>query len=100
MFLRMCNEHITDILAFRYGTKDQTRIQLRWDILQTVNGKIDLPLTNDRLKKEIDIFAQKGIKLFPFSAVTGKGVPEIIREMILLISREGEKGESMEIVED
>jgi GTP-binding protein len=50
-------------------------------------GKIDLLVTAERMKKEIDIFAKKGIRLFPFSAVTGSGVPELIREMALLISQ-------------
>ncbi len=50
-------------------------------------GKIDVPLTEERLKKEIDFFAEKGIKVFPFSAITGKGVPELIREMVYLISQ-------------
>ncbi len=59
-------------------------------------GKIDLPVTESSLKKEIDMFAQKGIKVFPFSAVTGKGVPELVREMILLISRSGRVKESQQ----
>src|SRR3989339_776275 len=63
-------------------------------------GKIDLTVTKGRLKKEIDLFAQKGIRLFPFSAVTGKGVPELLREMVLLISRSGKTDESLDIVED
>jgi GTP-binding protein len=52
-------------------------------------GKIDIPLAEERVKKEIDIFAEKGIKVFPFSAVTGKGVPELIREMVYRISQNG-----------
>ena len=63
-------------------------------------GKNDLPLTETRLKKEIDIFQQRGIKLFNYSAVTGKGVPELIREMVWMISRHRKTDESSEAVGD
>ncbi len=63
-------------------------------------GKNDLPLTENKLKKEIDIFTQKGIKLFNYSAVTGKGVPELIREMIWMISRQRKNDESSEAAGD
>ncbi len=63
-------------------------------------GKIDLLPTEERLKKEIDIFAEKGIKVFAFSAATGKGVPELIREMALLISRRGKTDAAEEIAGD
>ncbi len=48
-------------------------------------GKLDLPVTRERMKKEVDTFAQKGIKLFAFSAATGEGVPEVLRELTTLI---------------
>ncbi|MHB8769396.1 MAG: GTPase ObgE [Syntrophales bacterium] len=48
-------------------------------------GKLDLPETRERLKKVIDTFAQNEIKLFAFSAATGEGVPELLRELISLI---------------
>ena len=48
-------------------------------------GKLDLPVTRERWKDVVDIFAQKGIKLFAFSAATGEGVPEVLRELIALI---------------
>ena len=41
-------------------------------------SKTDLPLTRERLKKEIDIFHQKGIEVFAFSAITGEGVDAIL----------------------
>jgi len=48
-------------------------------------GKLDLPETRERLKKVIDTFAQNEIKLLAFSAATGEGVPELLRELISLI---------------
>jgi GTP-binding protein len=48
-------------------------------------GKLDLPTTRERMKKEIDTFARKGIKIFAFSAATGEGVPEVLRELTTLI---------------
>lgn len=56
-------------------------------------SKKDLPSTETKLKKEFDFFAQKGIKLFSYSAVTGKGIPELIREMVLIISRQRQSNE-------
>ncbi len=44
-------------------------------------GKTDLPLTRERMKKEIDIFTKKGIKLHAFSAATGEGIPALLREI-------------------
>ena len=37
------------------------------------------------MKKDIDIFAQKGIDLHGFSAATGEGVQEALRELIARI---------------
>ncbi len=48
-------------------------------------SKLDLPTTRERVKKEIDTFARKGIKLLSFSAATGEGVPEVLRELITLL---------------
>jgi GTP-binding protein len=48
-------------------------------------GKLDLPVTRERMKKDIDTFARKGIKLLTFSAATGEGVPDVLRELITLI---------------
>ena len=48
-------------------------------------SKLDLPITRERIKKDIDTFARKGIKILAFSAATGEGVPEVLRELITLI---------------
>ncbi|MHB8909519.1 MAG: GTPase ObgE [Syntrophales bacterium] len=48
-------------------------------------GKLDLPVTRERMKKDIDTFARKGIELLAFSAATGEGVPEVLRALITLI---------------
>jgi GTP-binding protein len=44
-------------------------------------GKIDLPQTRLRLKKEIDIFEKKGIKIITFSSATGEGISTLIRSI-------------------
>ena len=49
-------------------------------------GKIDLPTTREKMKNEMDIFTQKGIKVLAFSAATGEGVPQLLREMIFRMS--------------
>ncbi|MGO9136126.1 MAG: GTPase ObgE [Syntrophales bacterium] len=41
-------------------------------------NKIDLPLTRERVKKEIDIFGRNGIKVLAFSAITGEGIDSVI----------------------
>lgn len=48
-------------------------------------SKLDLPATRQRMQKDVDTFAEKGIKLLAFSAATGERVPEVIRELIRLI---------------
>ncbi|MBU2055242.1 MAG: GTPase ObgE [Proteobacteria bacterium] len=48
-------------------------------------GKLDIPATREMMKKNIDIFAQKGIDLHGFSAATGEGVQEALRELIARI---------------
>jgi len=45
-------------------------------------GKLDLTITRRKIKKDIDIFTQKGIILHAFSAATGEGVPEVLGELI------------------
>ena len=49
-------------------------------------SKVDLPLTRERMKKDIDIFAKKGLKVFTFSAATGEGVQALLREIIFRIA--------------
>jgi GTPase len=44
-------------------------------------SKIDLPEVRKKIKKEIDIFRKKGIKIFAISAVTGEGVHEVLAEI-------------------
>ncbi|MDI6776611.1 MAG: GTPase ObgE [Syntrophales bacterium] len=44
-------------------------------------NKIDLPVTRERIKKESATFAEKGIKVLPFSAITGEGISEVISEI-------------------
>jgi GTP-binding protein len=44
-------------------------------------NKIDLFLTRERIKGEIASFEEKGIKLLPFSALTGEGIGDIINEI-------------------
>jgi GTPase len=48
-------------------------------------GKLDLPITRERINKDIDTFAQNGLRLFAFSSVTGEGLEEVLRELIPLI---------------
>jgi GTP-binding protein len=49
-------------------------------------NKIDLPFVREKVKKEVALFKKKGIILHPFSAVTGEGVPEILKKIITLLS--------------
>jgi GTP-binding protein len=44
-------------------------------------NKLDLPLTQGRIKKEIDKFREKGIEILTFSAVTGEGIKEAVGEI-------------------
>jgi GTP-binding protein len=41
-------------------------------------NKTDLPATRERMKKDIDIFREKGIEVSTFSAVTGEGLDGIL----------------------
>jgi len=49
-------------------------------------NKIDLTVTRDRLKKEIDLFAQKGIEILTFSAATGEGIPRVIDAIVKILN--------------
>jgi GTP-binding protein len=51
-------------------------------------NKIDLPTIRGRLKKDVAMFAKKGIKIFPLSAATGEGTKAILNELIEMLSRE------------
>jgi GTP-binding protein len=44
-------------------------------------NKMDLPVTRERMKKDIDIFEEKGIKVLAFSALTGEGIQAVIYEI-------------------
>ena len=44
-------------------------------------NKIDLPITRERLKKDIDILEKKGVKVLAFSAVTGEGIDGVINDI-------------------
>jgi GTP-binding protein len=44
-------------------------------------NKFDLPLTRERIKKEIDIFERNGVKVLTFSAITGEGIDSVINEI-------------------
>ena len=48
-------------------------------------NKIDLPDAKSRLKKAVDLFKRKGIKIFPVSAATGEGLPGLLDEIIRLL---------------
>jgi GTP-binding protein len=48
-------------------------------------NKLDLPLTRERIKKEIDNFRGKGIEILAFSAVTGEGVSEVVNRIALTL---------------
>lgn len=60
-----------------------------------VLNKIDLPEVRRKMKKEIDIFKKKGIKIFAISAVTGEGVSEVLAEVVRKLKAE-EIGKSHE----
>lgn len=50
-------------------------------------NKIDLPYVKDQVKKEVARFKKKGIILYPFSAVTGEGITEILNKIIENLSQ-------------
>jgi len=45
-------------------------------------NKIDLPVSRERLKNAVDFFAGKGIRILPFSAATGEGIPAVLQAMV------------------
>jgi len=51
-------------------------------------NKIDLPITRERMKKDIDFFEKKGLKVLAFSAVTGEGVNTVINEITRILNME------------
>jgi len=44
-------------------------------------NKIDLTITRERLQKQVDIFEEKGLRVFPISAATGEGVGALMQEI-------------------
>jgi len=49
-------------------------------------NKMDLPVTQERIKQEIEVFEKKGIRVFPISAVTGEGIDTLIYEIVKILS--------------
>jgi len=52
-------------------------------------NKMDLPATRERIKKDIDIFEKKSIKVLTFSAITGEGVEAVICEIVNKLHMKG-----------
>jgi GTP-binding protein len=50
-------------------------------------NKVDLPATQVRIKKDIDIFHRKGIEVFAFSAMTGEGIDAVLHAIVNVITR-------------
>ncbi|HUH67056.1 MAG TPA: GTPase ObgE [Syntrophales bacterium] len=48
-------------------------------------NKIDLPQVRERIKKEFDIFAGRGINVLAFSAATGEGVDRVLNEIARIL---------------
>jgi GTP-binding protein len=46
-----------------------------------VINKIDLPVVKENLAKILPYFEEKGLKVFPISAATGAGIPELLDEI-------------------
>lgn len=44
-------------------------------------GKADLQETKDKLPAVLEFFGKKGIRVFPFSAITGEGVDLVLKEL-------------------
>ncbi len=51
-------------------------------------NKIDLPITRERLKKDVAVMKKKGIPVFSFSAATGEGTEAVLKQLIEVLSRE------------
>ena len=54
-------------------------------------NKIDLPFVKAQAKKEVALFRKKGIMLHLFSAVTGEGIPEILKIIVETLNKTGYK---------
>jgi GTP-binding protein len=61
-------------------------------------NKLDLPVTRERIKKEIDNFRGKGIEISAFSAVTGEGVREAVARIARKLKTLEEKPADTEAV--
>ena len=46
-----------------------------------VINKIDLTTTKERLKEQTAIFSERGVRVYPISAVTGEGTGELMKEI-------------------
>ncbi|NQU03921.1 MAG: GTPase ObgE [Syntrophaceae bacterium] len=49
-------------------------------------NKMDLPVTQERIKQETEVFEKKGIGVFPISAVTGEGIDTLIYEIVKILN--------------
>jgi GTP-binding protein len=50
-------------------------------------NKIDLPFVREKVKKEVALFKKKRIIIHPFSAVTGEGIHEILKNIISILNQ-------------
>ena len=50
-------------------------------------NKIDLPIAQERLKKEIGIFKKKKITVLPFSAATGEGIRPVMNAIMRVLEK-------------
>jgi len=50
-------------------------------------NKIDLPFVREKVKKEVALFKKKRIIIHPFSAVTGEGIQEILKNIITILNQ-------------
>lgn len=57
-----------------------------------VINKIDLPQVKENLPKVLPYYAERGLKVFPISAVTGEGIPPLLDEIARNLWGETEKG--------
>jgi len=68
---------LRDYLALRHELElHDVALAARTEIVAV--NKLDLPDTRRRLLALIRLFARRGIKLYPMSAVTGEGVPAVL----------------------
>ena len=59
-------------------------------------GKIDLTDTRERLAAAVDALRQRGIRAFPFSAVTGEGLPALLHALADALDAAREKNHEEE----